>query len=1561
MKKRWLSLAVAAMAAVSVLTAGAEGFDKKFTYAEGTFTDVPDSEWYAAEVKSAYELGFMNGVGEGAFSPDGNVTVAEAITMASRVNASFTGKTIDGSSDPWYRIYVDYAVSNGIIPQDRFSDADYERNIKRSEMAEVFYKGVPESWFTAQNDVSVIPDVNNAAPYRDALLALYRSGVVMGNDEYGSFHPASDILRCEAAAIINRIAIPENRLTRTLAVRTAPIAPHYFIDDSGLLNPMNYGQYGWEFDLRGTPAGGVQSQMRVLDTSKTESTAMLRTFARQTSGRIVMESVFTINSAENGFFIALADGYGGKEAMRFITKDGKFNATENGKLTDTGAAVTKLVRIKTITDLDAKTNTLILDDKVIGTYALADATCTGVDTLVFGGTKEDTVIAVPTKTKLYSGYALNDIFLSAAERPLGYPWTVTGANASAKSVTSNAYDTHSAVVEVADTDAVITAEFAPITRKVCFEMKFYLPQYVEGMTFALTNGGEEVVKMVTRDQAFYTGDGVLLKKYDSRVWQTLRFEANTDNGVVDYAVDHKRFAKGNFYASSFDGVKITLPAGDYTFTFDDTFVYNLFDEEPDYVPEPVPVESPEAIIGMEVCDIWRNGFQFGWDYTSAFDELTTYLGLFDEGSPEVGDWETKWLVEHGIDFKLVCWYNGTPNAPLKTPRNNFGLVGQLNGKYTDMMKYAIMWEDAANVPPNAEAFRNYVVPYWVEYYLSDRDRYFTIDNKALITIYRMDNLINNFGGVEGVKAQTDYLREVIKGLGYDDAIILTYGGNPASNLKDMGIDGVMAYNWGQNGKNPDYQINGLTTQDQRAKEAGITAVPTVGVGFSNMYLGQGNHRSDNITNGDFETVLRWVWNDLLAQRDGERWQTDMLMLSNWNEFGEGHYIMPTNRNGFGYLDVLRNLFADEGDHEDARPDEAQKSRFTTLYNQDLKRVRFYELVEAADTVDMSSLEKIVSYDFTDDGVEHNYRNNFGNEPDSVKYGNGEFYGKSAGADFSVVNNTDFKFNAKTTRYLHLNMRVTSASSSDKVQVYFLTTDDTTWNDKKFVDATVIPDGEYHEYLIDMSTSPTWRGTITKVRIDPINRGACDWGFKLIEFLGSDPENTYDIYVNSEADPIPVYYGPNYVNGGLMAAIDPYSFGFYARLGLFYRWNAETGKFTVYGQNDSYIEYTVGSSSAKSSEGDLILCAPTELYDGIPYIDIDTLCNTLKIPLAKEPGKYVLRHPQFNVSEDGEVNPDIIWEFDVPGYLDGFTTACLNELGHENGVVTFESTSNGRRHDPVLNSQTLNLNAYKYEKVVVRMAYNLTGGYGDRTSITSTVFFHGAGGSFNADDSVSVITEGLSSDGKFIEIEFDMTQAPRWAGTITQIRFDPFEAEGTVQIDSIKIILTDPEGKIKAHRPTSVKLVAGEDLPKGISTSAVNGKLSVIDDPDGTGKKVYQVQTSASGRQWTYFNIFMNFVPGSKYHVSYRIYPLKDFNGDGYESNSIAGNFIYGTDGNTVSNHTFKTKAMSSDEGWVSVDTEVEIPGTYVPSPQDCFQFWSNPVNNAGVSYLVDDIDIQLVK
>ena len=184
------------------------------SYAPGQFSDVNENAWYGANqqrvVAIAYEFGLMKGSSSTAFNPAGNITLAEAITVAARVHSIYkTGMEEFVQGNPWYQVYVDYAIENDIIAVGEF--VNYNRTATRSEMAYIFSRLLPSTELKEQNTVNMLPDVDRGTQYSEAILMLYRVGVLTGSDEKGSFHPSANITRAEAAAIISRVILPETR------------------------------------------------------------------------------------------------------------------------------------------------------------------------------------------------------------------------------------------------------------------------------------------------------------------------------------------------------------------------------------------------------------------------------------------------------------------------------------------------------------------------------------------------------------------------------------------------------------------------------------------------------------------------------------------------------------------------------------------------------------------------------------------------------------------------------------------------------------------------------------------------------------------------------------------------------------------------------------------------------------------------------------------------------------------------------------------------------------------------------------------------------------------------------------------------------------------------------------------------------------------------------------------------------------------------------------------------------------------------------------------------------
>ena len=173
-----------------------------------------ENAWYGNNkekaIAHAYEYGLMQGAGGTTFNPAGNMTIAEAITVAARVHSIYsTGSENFVQGSPWYQVYVDYAVTNRII--DKADFADYSKAAARAEMAYIFAGALPETEFASQNTVNSLPDMDTSAPYSDAVFMLYRAGVLAGSDALGTFNPRNNISRAEAAAIISRVILPGTR------------------------------------------------------------------------------------------------------------------------------------------------------------------------------------------------------------------------------------------------------------------------------------------------------------------------------------------------------------------------------------------------------------------------------------------------------------------------------------------------------------------------------------------------------------------------------------------------------------------------------------------------------------------------------------------------------------------------------------------------------------------------------------------------------------------------------------------------------------------------------------------------------------------------------------------------------------------------------------------------------------------------------------------------------------------------------------------------------------------------------------------------------------------------------------------------------------------------------------------------------------------------------------------------------------------------------------------------------------------------------------------------------
>ena len=179
------------------------------------FTDVPEDAWYASSVADVLAYRLMEGDSATSFRPEGKVTIAEAIVLASRIYRGYTG--ISGSfteiaDGPWYLPYLVYALEQVIVDPE-FCQGDLGREATRAEFARIFSAALPEEALAPINTVEAgsIPDVDAEAPYAAAVYRLYEAGILTGGSG-GAFQPENPITRAETAAIVARMADSGNRV-----------------------------------------------------------------------------------------------------------------------------------------------------------------------------------------------------------------------------------------------------------------------------------------------------------------------------------------------------------------------------------------------------------------------------------------------------------------------------------------------------------------------------------------------------------------------------------------------------------------------------------------------------------------------------------------------------------------------------------------------------------------------------------------------------------------------------------------------------------------------------------------------------------------------------------------------------------------------------------------------------------------------------------------------------------------------------------------------------------------------------------------------------------------------------------------------------------------------------------------------------------------------------------------------------------------------------------------------------------------------------------------------------
>ncbi len=315
-------------------------------------------------------------------------------------------------------------------------------------------------------------------------------------------------------------------------------------------------------------------------------------------------------------------------------------------------------------------------------------------------------------------------------------------------------------------------------------------------------------------------------------------------------------------------------------------------------------------------------------------------GFVNEADPYVMEMEIEAALDHGVNVFIYDWYWYDNSPFLETCLND----GFLKAPNTNKMKFYIMWAnhdvnytwdirnskmiDRSTLYKGAVTFEQFKIvgKRWIEQYFN-KENYYTIDGKPVVSIYDLNNLVKGLGGLEKTKEAIAWLQEEakkagLKGVhlqfvrwdgrtqsitGVDGEVMQT----TAELVENLGFDSLTHYQYCHfTDIRRDYNVimEDVKKQWQEIEaEYNIPYYPHISLGWDN--------------NPRFKEFIPYIMTDNTpeniekALRDAKDFadknNVNLITVNSWNEWTETSYLQPDNIYGYGYLQAIKKVFKDE--------------------------------------------------------------------------------------------------------------------------------------------------------------------------------------------------------------------------------------------------------------------------------------------------------------------------------------------------------------------------------------------------------------------------------------------------------------------------------------------------------------------------------------------------------------------------------------------------------------------------------------------------------------------------
>jgi len=313
-------------------------------------------------------------------------------------------------------------------------------------------------------------------------------------------------------------------------------------------------------------------------------------------------------------------------------------------------------------------------------------------------------------------------------------------------------------------------------------------------------------------------------------------------------------------------------------------------------------------------------------------------GYEDESDPSVMARKIDAAADHGIDVFIFDWYHYDDGPFLDAPLDK----GFLQAPNNRRLWFALMWANhdwldlfpARKDKPRELMYPGKVTPetfgrigdLLITRYFK-HPAYWRIDGKPYFSIYDLANLTDGLGGIEQTREALDAFRAKAAAAGLPGLHLnLVAWGRPVGDfaqlIPQLGFDSATSYVWVHHVSLPDPATDYnavhdayLAFADQAKAACPVPYYPNVTLGWdpsprcsiSDPFGPFGYPFTNTIGNNTpahVEAALRRAKERLLADPGGPR----ILTVNSWNEWTEGSYLEPDTRNGYRYLQAVKNVF-----------------------------------------------------------------------------------------------------------------------------------------------------------------------------------------------------------------------------------------------------------------------------------------------------------------------------------------------------------------------------------------------------------------------------------------------------------------------------------------------------------------------------------------------------------------------------------------------------------------------------------------------------------------------------